>query len=85
MIPTFFSPTFKSSRKITRIDKREGEKMKYEVSIRDKVEDWETPSDFWDDINYPEPYIEADCPEDAELTARDFKYEFLVTEYEGDE
>lgn len=65
--------------------------MRYIVSIRKRVEDWEIPSDFWDVLNYPEPYIEADCPEDAELDARDFivdcggdpdKYDFLVTEYE---
>ena len=65
--------------------------MKYEVSIRYSFEDWEIPSGFWDDLNYPEPYIEADCPEDAEDIARDFvqdcgdnpdKYNYLVKEYE---
>lgn len=64
---------------------------KYIVSIRESVADWEIPSDFWEDDYYPEPYIEADSPEDAEDTARDFiqdcggnpdNYDFLVTEYE---
>ena len=64
---------------------------KYVVSIRNKVEDWEIPSDFWEEDYYPDPHIEADCPEDAEDTARDFiqdcgddpdKYDYLVTEYE---
>lgn len=64
---------------------------KYIVSIRKSVEDWEIPSNEWSDEYYNEPYIEADCPEDAEDTARDFiqdcgddpdKYDFLVTEYE---
>ena len=74
------------------LSKQKGDqKMKYEVSYRKKVEDWETPSEFWDRVNYPEPYIEEDCPEDAEETARAFildrgddpdKYEYLVTEYE---
>lgn len=65
--------------------------MKYIVSIRESVADWEIPSDFWEDDYYSEPYIEADSPEDAEGIARDFiqdcggnpdNYDFLVTEYE---
>ena len=64
---------------------------KYIVSIRKSVEDWEIPSDEWDDGYYREPYIEEDCAEDAEETARAFildrgddpdKYDYLVTEYE---
>ena len=67
--------------------------MKYIVEIRQRVEDWEIPSDIWDDLGQ-EPYIEADSPEEAEKAARDYiqdcdddpdKYEYRVTEYEDEE
>ncbi len=65
---------------------------KYTVSVRKKAEDWEIPSDIWSDEYYPEPYIEAVGPREAEIVAREFiaqdcsdnpdEYEFLVKKYE---
>ena len=63
--------------------------MRYTVSIRKSVKDWEIPSDEWSDEYYNEPFIEAEDPEDAESIAREFiqdcgddpdEYDFLVTE-----
>jgi hypothetical protein len=64
--------------------------MKYIVSIRIAVEDWEDQENKWSDEFYSEPYIEADSKEEAEDIARDFirdcdgdpeRYEYLVLEY----
>lgn len=66
--------------------------MKYNVSIRKKVADWEIPSDEWSDEYYNEPFIEAESPEEAESIAREFvqdfsynpdEFDFLVTECEN--
>lgn len=65
--------------------------MKCVVNARKSVDVWEVPSDEWSDEYYSEPYIEADSPEEAEDTARDFirdcgynpeQYDYFVQEYE---
>lgn len=64
---------------------------KFVVSVRKSAPDWEVPADEWTDEYYQEPFIEAETPEEAESTARDFirdcgyspeKYDFWVEEYE---
>lgn len=65
--------------------------MKYTVSVRKSVEDWEEQSNEWTDEYYSDPFIEAESPEEAEDIAREFiqdcghnpdEYDFLVDKYE---
>lgn len=65
--------------------------MKYTVSVRKSVEDWEEQTNEWTDEYYSDPFIEAESPEGAEDIAREFiqdcgyspdEYDFLVDKYE---
>ena len=65
--------------------------MKYTVSVRKSVEDWEEQSNEWTDEYSSDPFIEAESPEEAEDIAREFindcgsdpeQYDYLVEEYE---
>lgn len=54
-------------------DKLEELKLnKYSVEIRSKAEDWEIPSEEWQEVNYPEEYIEAEDGEEAIEIVKEF-------------
>ena len=64
--------------------------MKYRVCVRKIVEDAEVNNNEWTDEYYSEPFIKADCVDEALFIAMDFirdcgynpeDYDFMVIKY----